>query len=131
MGPTFLYKKKPLLVPEPEQRVRLRARRGLWRGNFRAVSKPYTDESGEVVIRVAREGEYWEANREGRRAVGMPWPVRQMEVGSSLRENNGETTQELPQRPDPAPERTERRSSTGGPQNGSERVSWWRMMFGP
>ncbi len=32
---------------------------------------------------MAEEREYREASREGRRAEGMPWPARQMEVVSS------------------------------------------------
>ena len=96
MGSAFLYKKKPLLIPELGQRVRLRVGRGLWRGNYRAVSEPYTDETGEVVVRVVEESEYREALREGHRAVGMPWPARQLEVGSLVWEDDGEETQELP-----------------------------------
>ena len=92
MAPTFWSKGKPLLIPEPGQRVRLRVGRGLWRGTFRAVSEPYTDETGEVVIRVVTESEYRDAVKEGRRTVGMPWAVRQMEVGSSSHEDDGEST---------------------------------------
>jgi hypothetical protein len=33
-----------------------------------------------VVLRVAEEEEYRAARRESRRAIGMPWPVRQMAV---------------------------------------------------
>ncbi len=76
---TFLRKKVPL-VPDPGQRVRLRVGRGRWRGRFRAVSYPYTDASGVVVVRVAEEGEYRDALREGRHAVGVAWPVKQMEA---------------------------------------------------
>ncbi len=95
MGLAFLGK-RPLPVPEPRQKVRLRAGRGPWRGNFRAVSYPYTDEAGEVVIRVAKESEYQNALREGRRAVGMPWPIQQVEVVSFP--GDDKRTQELPQR---------------------------------
>jgi hypothetical protein len=77
--PTFLGKKPPL-VPDPGQRVRLRTERGRWRGRFRAVSYPYTDASGVVVVRVAKEVEYRDAIREGRRAVGLAWPAKQMEI---------------------------------------------------
>ncbi|MDP8950972.1 MAG: hypothetical protein M3N18_01840 [Actinomycetota bacterium] len=73
-------RKKAPLVPDPGQRVRLRAGRGRWRGRFRAVSYPYTDEAGVVVVRVAEEGEYRDAIREGRRAVGVAWPAKEMEV---------------------------------------------------
>ncbi len=79
MRPTFLGKKPPL-VPDPGQRVRLRAGRGRWRGRFRAVSHPYTDASGMVMVRVAEEGEYQDALREGRRTLGEAWPAKQMEV---------------------------------------------------
>jgi hypothetical protein len=58
----------------------LRTERGRWRGRFRAVSYPYTDAFGVVVVRVAEEGEYQEALREGRRAVGVAWPAKQMEI---------------------------------------------------
>jgi len=75
-----VLRKKTPLVPDPGQRVRLRAGRGRWRGRFRAVSYPYTDEAGVVVVRVAEEGEYRDAIREGRRAVGVAWPVKEMEV---------------------------------------------------
>jgi hypothetical protein len=129
MGPTFLYKQRPLLIPEPRQRVRLRARRGPWRGNFRAVSYPYTDEAGEVVIRVAKESEYQNALREGRRAVGMPWPIQQVEVVSFP--GDDKRTQELPQRA------AEGRGSGGETRPGgveaqepSEPRSWWKRVFG-
>ena len=79
MRSTFLGKKPPL-VPDPGQRVRLRAGRGRWRGRFRAVSPPYTDASGMVMVRVAEEGEYQDAVREGRRPLGEAWPAQQMEV---------------------------------------------------
>jgi hypothetical protein len=129
MGSTFLGKKKPLPVPEPRQKVRLRAGRGPWRGNFRAVSYPYTDESGEVVIRVARESEYQDALVEGRHAIGLPWPVRQVEVASFPEDTR--KTQELPQRPHQEPRRAaEPRSSTPGAHEGAEPRSWWRRVFG-
>jgi hypothetical protein len=72
-------RKRPLAVPEVGQRVRLRTARGRrWRGSYRAVSEPYTDEGGVVVLRVAEEEEWRAARREGRSAIGMPWPVGQM-----------------------------------------------------
>jgi hypothetical protein len=131
MVATFLGKKKPLVVPEPGQRVRLRAGRGPWRGNFRAVSYPYTDEAGEVVIRVARESEYQEAMREGRRAVGIAWPVRQVEVVSLGGDEN--KTQELPHRSRQGSKRSGPRSSTGGAQESAQESfekPWWRRVFG-
>jgi hypothetical protein len=124
MGPTFLGK-KPLPVPEPRQKVRLRAGRGPWRGNFRAVSYPYTDEAGEVVIRVARESEYHDALMEGRRAIGMPWPVRQVEVVSFP--EDGEKTQELPQS---AAAGSTRGDDVPQDQERTEERPWWRRVFG-
>lgn len=84
-----------------------------------AVSEPYTDEVGEVVIRVAKEGEGWAALREGRSSgsvVGTPWPVRQIEVVSPLAgplAGDVERTKELGREP----ERAESRS-------------WWSRIFG-
>jgi hypothetical protein len=134
MGPTFLGK-KPLVVPEPRQKVRLRAGRGPWRGNFRAVSYPYTDESGEVVVRVARESEYQDALMEGRRAIGIAWPVRQVAVVSFPEDDI--KTQELPQEPPGGPQsaaggRSSEVPRPGGDeaQEGAETRSWWRRWVG-
>jgi hypothetical protein len=127
MGPTFLFKKL-LLIPEPRQKVRLRAGRGRWRGNFRAVSYPYTDEAGEVVIRIARESEYQDALREGRRAIGIAWPVRQVEVLSFPEDDI--KTQELPQRAGAGSVREEAPPADDGAQESAEPRSWWRRMFG-
>ncbi len=127
MGPTFLGK-RPLPVPEPRQRVRLRAGRGPWRGNFRAVSYPYTDEAGEVVIRVARESEYQDAIREGRRAVGIAWPVRQVEVVSFPEDDV--KTQELPQSTAEGGGSGEPRSGGVEAQQTAAHRSWWRRVFG-
>jgi hypothetical protein len=80
LRPTLFLGKKPPLVPDPGQRVRLHTGRGRWRGRFRTVSYPYTNASGVVVVRVAEEWEYRDAVREGRRAVGVAWPAEQMEV---------------------------------------------------
>ena len=90
-----LRKKKPSLIPDPGQRMRLRARRGRWRGWFRAVSHPYTEASGIVVVQVAEERECRDALREGRSAVRVAWPVKQME-GLVPAEGSEEGTQELP-----------------------------------
>ncbi len=135
MGPAFLYKRGPLLIPEPGQRVRLRAGRGPWRGNFRAVSEPYTDEAREVVIRVSTESEYQNAIREGRRAVGMPWPARLIEVVFSPLEE--ERPQELPQGLQEKPERAEQQPRPGAQEEAredserpQERRGWWQRMFG-
>ena len=92
----LFFPKKPPLVPEPGQRVRLRTRRrGCWRGSFRAVSYPYTDEGLGVVVRIAEEGDYREAIREGRPAFGVPWPAHQLEPVSTS-EGADQDTQELP-----------------------------------
>ena len=112
----FFLRAKPRLIPEPGQRVRLRAGRGRWRGSYMAVSEPYTDEAGEVVIRVAKEGECWAALREGRRSfAGTPWPVRQIEVVSPLASPlaRDERTKELRQEPE-----------------GAEPRSWLSRIFG-
>ena len=96
-----LFRKKPPLVPEPGQRVRLRTRRwGRWRGSFRAVSYPYTDDELGVVVRIAEEEEYRKAVREGRPAYGIPWPAHQIEPVSTS-EGADHDTRELPrsQRP--------------------------------
>ena len=128
MGPTFLYKQRPLLIPEPGQKVRLRAGRGPWRGNFRAVSYPYTDEAGELVIRVANEREYQDALREGRRAIGIVWPVRQVEVFSHPEDDI--KTQELPQSAAEGPGRGETRPGGVEAEEGAEPRPWWRRVFG-
>jgi hypothetical protein len=127
MRPALSLRKRPLVVPEPGQRVRLRTARGRWRGSFRAVSEPFTGEGGVVVLRVAQEEEYRAAVHEGRRAISMPWPVWQVEV-ASFRED-GEETQELPRRLHQDPQRAEPRPGAGSPQEGAERP-WWRRMFG-
>ena len=95
------FRKKPPLVPEPGQRVRLRTRRGgRWRGSFRAVSYPYTDDGLGVVVRIAEEQEYRKAVREGYAAFGVPWPAHQLEPVSTS-EGAEQDTRELPrnQRP--------------------------------
>jgi hypothetical protein len=61
-----------------------------------------------VVIWVAEEQDYQEALQEGRRAEGVPWPARQMEVVSSS---------EAPQMGAQEPEETARRP-------------WWVRLFG-
>jgi hypothetical protein len=127
MGATFLGK-KPLSVPEPRQRVRLRAGRKRWRGNFRAVSYPYTDEAGELVIRVARESEYQDAIREGRRAIGIVWPVRQIEVLSFPEDDI--KTQELPQSAAEGRRSGETRPGGVEVQESAKPRSWWRRVFG-
>jgi hypothetical protein len=123
MQPKLSLRKRPLIVPEPGQRVRLRTARGPWRGSYRAVSEPFTDEGGVVVLRVAEEEEYRRATREGRRAIGMPWPVRQMAVISPS-VGSDEETGELPA----VPRHIEK--SRQSAREGAEPRSWWRRMFG-
>jgi len=86
-----------------------------WRGSFRAVSCPYTDDGLGVVVRIAEEEEYRKAVREGHAAFGVPWPAHQIEPVSAL-EGADQDTQELPQ--------------SQRPQEGAEPWSWWRRMFG-
>ena len=135
MRPTMSVRKRPLVVPEPGQRVRLRTARGRWRGSYRAVSEPFTDEGGVVVLRVAEEEEYRAAIREGRRAIGMPWPVRQVaailpSVGSE------EETGELPTVRQHLKRATQSSTSAPGSRPGSEEAQegsekpWWRRVLG-
>ncbi len=79
-----MYFRKTNPIPDPGQQVRLFERRGRLRGRYRTISGPLTDPKDEVVIWVAEEREYQEALEEGRRAEGIPWPARQMEVFSPL-----------------------------------------------
>ncbi len=74
----------PPLVPDPGQCVELRLGDGSRREGFRAVSFPSTAGTGGVVVWVATEDEYRVARREGRRAVGVPWPAERMSVASRL-----------------------------------------------
>ena len=135
MRPTLSVRKRPLVVPEPGQRVRLRTARGPWRGNYRAVSEPFTDEGGVAVLRVAEEEEYRAAIREGRRAIGMPWPVRQVaailpSVGSE------EETGELPTVRQRLESATQSSTAASGSRPGSEEAQegsekpWWRRVLG-
>ena len=55
----------------------------MWREGFRALSGPWTSDTGEVVILVATEDEYRVAGREGRSAVGVPWPAGRMRLAYS------------------------------------------------
>ena len=73
-------KKKPRLVPDPGQRVELLGADGPPQCRFRAVSGPLTTNTGEIIVWVATEDEYQDAKREGRRAVGLPWPTERMEA---------------------------------------------------
>jgi hypothetical protein len=75
--------KGPPRVPDPGQCVDLLTEAGSWRRGFRAISEPSTSERGEVVVWVATEDEYRAAQREGRSAVGVPWPTERMVACSS------------------------------------------------
>jgi hypothetical protein len=132
MHPSMVsLRKRPLIVPEPGQRVRLRAGRGPWRGSYRALSEPFTDERGVVVLRVAEEVEYRSATREGRHAIGTPWPVRQIAVilpSAGADEETGELPA-VPQRFEKLPQSAGLSGPCPGAQEGTERP-WWRRLFG-
>jgi hypothetical protein len=76
------FLKGPPRVPDPGQHVELRTEDGSWRRGFRAITEPSTTERGTVVW-VATEDEYRAAERQGRSAVGVPWPTERMVVASS------------------------------------------------
>ena len=82
LRPRIHLLKRPPRVPDPGQHVDLRTEEGSWREGFRALSGPWTVDEGEVVISVATEDEYRTAAREGRSAVGVPWPTRRMRLSS-------------------------------------------------
>ena len=75
------------------------------------------------MVRVTEEREYQDAFREGRRAIGIPWPVKHMVVLSPA-----ETLDAL----ETAIEATEGVDlpDVVGSQEGVQRRSWWRRMFG-
>ena len=132
-----LFRRKLPLIPDPGQRVRLRAGHRLLGGSFRAISEPATAVTGEVVIWVAREQEYEDSIREGRPAIGRPWPATQMEVvlSSPLEETN-EAQHKLPQASESARQgqATKERLLTQEvtqevTQEGSE-GPWFRKVFG-
>lgn len=111
----MFFRKKPVpppMVPEPGQQVRLLRWGSSGRGEVRAISEPYTNARGEVVVRVTEEREYQDALREGRRAIGIPWPVKSMIVV---------LPSEPIDAPESAPEDTERAQSTLEEQLAEER----------
>ena len=59
-------------IPDLGQHLDLRIEDGTWRKGFRALSEPWTADTGEVMIWVATEDEYRAAGREGRSVVGVP-----------------------------------------------------------
>jgi len=84
----MLFRKKsilPSIVPGPGQPVRLLGWDTSGRGEVRAISELYTDARGEVMVRVTQEREYLDALREGRRAIGIPWPVKLLFKSSPCR----------------------------------------------
>ena len=76
-----LLKRAPR-IPDPGQHIDLRTENGAWRMDFRALPEPWTAETGEVMIWVATEDEYRAAGREGRSAVGVPWPTERLRLTS-------------------------------------------------
>ncbi len=113
------------MVPEPGQQVRLLGWGTTPGGKeVRAISEPYTNTKGEVVVRVTEEQEYKDALREGRRAIGMPWPVKQMVILSPSETLDApETAAEEPASTDVPPDRET-------PSSRPERRSLWRRFFG-
>jgi hypothetical protein len=67
-----LLKRTPR-IPERGQHVDLPTEDCSCRKGFRALSEPWTPETGDVMIWVPTEDEYRAAGREGRSAVGVPW----------------------------------------------------------
>ncbi len=114
----FFRKKSvpPRIVSDPGQQVRLLGWGASGRAEVRAVSEPFTDARGEIVVRVTEEQEYKDALREGRRAIGIPWPVQDMEILSpsetlSALEKVSEDTEGAD---------TDTSENIGGPQMGIE-----------
>ena len=129
-----LFRRKPSLIPDPGQRVRLRTRHRLLEGSFRAISVPTTADTGEVVIWVTREEEYEASIREGRPAVGRPWPAKQMEVVLSSSEEAGEASGRLPRLFESVRNKQEIKrllpAQDAVQQEGSERPRWRRVLGG-
>jgi hypothetical protein len=87
LGSSVRRSRLPLLkrtprIPDPGEHVDLRTENGAWRQGFRALSKPWTADTGEVMIWVATEDEYRAAGREGRSAVGVPWSTERLRLTS-------------------------------------------------
>lgn len=72
--------KGPPRVPDPGQRVRLLGEDENWRGGFRAITGPLSDENYGFIIWVAEEEEWETATLKRRPAVGMPWPLDRLEA---------------------------------------------------
>ncbi len=112
------------MVPDPGQQVRLLGWGTSGRAEVRAVSEPFTDARGEIVVRVTEEQEYKDAFREGRRAIGIPWPVQDMEILSP-----SETLNAL-EKVSEGTGGTDASENIGGPQTATKHPSWWRRLFG-
>jgi hypothetical protein len=69
-------------IPDPGQHVDLRTENGAWRQGFRALSEPWTADTGDVMIWVATEDEYRAAGRERRSAVGVSWSTERIRLTS-------------------------------------------------
>ncbi len=128
--------KRPPRIPDPGQCVDLRMEDDSWRKGFRALSEPSTDRRGVVVIWVATEDECREAQREGRSAVGMPWPTERMRLSPArlpwqLSYPASSRARETPAQ-EPAGTGPGARAAPGGEgaQEGAQRPWWWRMFGG-
>jgi hypothetical protein len=77
------FLKRTPRIPDPGEHIDLRTENGAWRQGFRALSKPWTADSGEVMIGVATEDEYRAAGREGRSPVGVPWSMERLRLTST------------------------------------------------
>jgi hypothetical protein len=69
-------------IPDAGQPVDLRTENGAWHQGFRVLSKPWTADTGEVMIWVATEDEYRTAGRDYRSAVGVPWSTERLRLTS-------------------------------------------------
>lgn len=78
------------------------------------------------MIWVAEEREYKDALREGRRAVGMPWPAGQMVVVSPSAEvpEVPESTAKPRTKGDTVPD------AAAAPKAAPRNRLWWRRFFG-
>ncbi len=85
LRPMLPLLKRPPRVPDPGQHVDLLTEDGSQREGFRTLSGALAARRWrEVVISVGTEDEYKDADREGRSAVGVPWPAGRMRVCSRL-----------------------------------------------
>ena len=112
-------------MPEPGQQVRLLGWGASGRAEVRAVSEPFTNARGEIVIRVTEESEYQDALREGRAAIGISWPAKHMVVVVPPLETL-EATESAGEGPAGTSE-GESQTESSRPQE--QRRSWWRRFF--